>query len=574
MYLFNEGSHLRLYDKLGSHPATVDGVAGYHFAVWAPNADYVSVVGDFNGWDRGANPLQPVGSSGVWGGFIPGVDAGHLLQVPHRRARRVHRREDRPVRVHLRDPAEVRRRDVGSDLRVERRRLDGDPQGEERARQAPVSIYEVHLGSWMREADPPYHSLNYRDVAPKLADVLQATWGSRTSSCCRSPNTRSSRRGATRRPATSPPTSRYGTPQDLMFLIDTLHQHGIGVILDWVPSHFATDALGAGEVRRHRTCTSTPTRARGSTRTGAASSSTTAGTRSAASCCRARCSGWTSTTSTASAWMRSRRCCTSTTRARTASGSRTSTAGKENIDAIDVPPPVQRGGVPALPGRADATRRNRPRGRWCRGRRTSAGWGSATSGTWAGCTTRCKYFALDPIHRKYHQNDLTFRMLYAYNENFVLPLSHDEVVHGKGPLWDKMAGDEWQKFAGLRLLFALPVGHARQEAPVHGRRDRPAAGVAARPEHRLAPAEARAAQGRAERGARPEQAVRGRAGAARTGQPAGRVRVDRLHRRGEQRDLLPAAEQGRRRDRVAFNFTPVPRHDYRVGVPGPGSGRK
>ena len=114
-----------------------DGVPGYHFAVWAPNADYVRVVGDFNGWDRGRHPLAPGRLvSGVWAGFIPGVEAGHLLQVPHRRAGRVHRREDRPVRVHLRDPAEVRRRDLGPELRVERRRLDGDPQGEERARRA------------------------------------------------------------------------------------------------------------------------------------------------------------------------------------------------------------------------------------------------------------------------------------------------------------------------------------------------------------------------------------------------------------------------------------------------------
>ena len=194
----------------------------------------------------------------------------------------------------------------------------------------------------------------------------------------------------------------------------------------------------------------------------------------------ARCSGSTSTTSTACASMRSRRCSTSTTRARTASGSRTSTAARRTSTRSTFLRRFNEEVYTALPGRADVSRRNRPRGRWCRGRRTSAASASATSGTWAGCTTRCSTSPYDPIHRKYHQNDLTFRMLYAYNENFVLPLSHDEVVHGKGPLWDKMAGRRVAEVRRPAAALRLPVGDDRQEAAVHGRRDRPAAGVAAR----------------------------------------------------------------------------------------------
>ena len=165
--------------------------------------------------------------------------------------------------------------------------------------------------------------------------------------------------------------------------------------------------------------------------------------------------------------------------------------GSENLEAIDFLRRFNEEVYRALPGRADVSPRNRPPGRWCRGRPTSAGSASASSGTWAGCTTRCSTSPHDPIHRKYHHNELTFRMLYAFNENFVLPLSHDEVVHGKGSLLDKMPGDDWQKFANLRLLFGYMWAHAGQEAAVHGRRVRPVAGVEARPEPRLAPAAVR-----------------------------------------------------------------------------------
>ena len=325
-------------------------------------------------------------------------------------------------------------------------------------------------------------------MSPRSSPSIAGTWASRTSSSCRSPSTRSSRRGATRRPGYFAATSRYGTPQDLMFLIDTLHQAGIGVILDWVPSHFATDDWALAKFDGTRLYEHSDSRAGLPPGLGQLRLQLQP----------ARGAELLALVS-ALFWLDKYHI----------DGLRVDAVASmlyldySRKDGEWIPNQYRRQGehrrdrasCAASTRRSTGTSRtcrqsprNPRRGRWCRGRPTSAASASATSGTWAGCTTRCRYFADDPIHRKYHQNDLTFRMLYAYNENFVLPLSHDEVVHGKGPLWDKMAGDEWQKYAGLRAALRLPVGHDRQEAAVHGRRDRPAAGVAARSEHRLAPA--------------------------------------------------------------------------------------
>ena len=225
MYLFNEGSHLRLYDKLGSHPATVNGTAGYQFAVWAPNADYVSVVGDFNAWDRGANPMHAMGSSGVWGGFIPGVKSGTCYKYHIAAPGGFVAEKTDPFAFTCEIPPKAAA--VTWDLAYEW--SDAEWMATRKAKSAhdkAVSIYEVHLGSWMREADPPYHSLNYRDVAPKLAAYCRdmgfthvellpitehpffASWGYQTTGYFAA-------------------TSRYGTPQDLMFMIDTLDRKSV-----------------------------------------------------------------------------------------------------------------------------------------------------------------------------------------------------------------------------------------------------------------------------------------------------------------------------------------------------------
>lgn len=450
MYLFNEGSHLRLYDKLGSHPATVNGQDGYHFAVWAPNADYVSVVGDFNGWDKGANRLHPIGSSGVWGGFIAGAKSGTCYKY--------HIAAPGGFTAEKTDPfaftCEIPPKSAAVTWDLGYKWNDADwmaKRGAGAKHDKPISIYEVHLGSWMREADPPYHSLNYRDVAPRLAEYCRdmgfthveflpitehpffASWGYQTTGYFAA-------------------TSRYGTPQDLMFLIDTLHQHGVGVILDWVPSHFATDAWALAKFDGTALFEHADSRqgfhpdwgsfvfnySRHEVRSFLLSSALfwldkyhIDGLRVDAVASML----YLDYSRKEGEWIPNQY------------------GGKENIDAISF---LRRFNEEVYRHFPDAQTHAEESTAFSMVSRPTyiggLGFGFKWDMGWMHDTL--KYFAKDPVHRKHHQNDLTFRMLYAYNENFILPLSHDEVVHGKGPLWDKMAGDEWQKFAGLRLLFA------------------------------------------------------------------------------------------------------------------------
>jgi 1,4-alpha-glucan branching enzyme len=307
----------------------------------------------------------------------------------------------------------------------------------------------------MRIPEENDRPLSYREMAPRLAEYVQrlgfshveflpimehpfyASWGYQTTGYFA-------------------PTSRYGTPQDFMYLVDYLHQHGIGVILDWVPSHFPSDGHGLAyfdgthlfehaDWRRDFIPTGTPT------------SSTTGATKSAAFCFRAPCSGWTNIMPTACAWMRSLPCCISTIRVAKASGFPINTAGgkisrrfdflrKFNTDAYKEQPGIQT--VAEESTAWPMVSRPTYVGGLGFGMKWDMGWMHDT----------LEYFKQDPIHRKYHHNQLTFRMLYGFTENFVLPLSHDEVVHGKGSLVGKMPGDEWQRFANLRLLYGYMFG--------------------------------------------------------------------------------------------------------------------
>ncbi|MDE2292236.1 MAG: 1,4-alpha-glucan branching enzyme, partial [Elusimicrobia bacterium] len=244
LHYFNEGSHLSLYERLGSHPGVgPDGKPGVRFAVWAPDAQFVSVIGDFNGWDRGSHPLQPVGASGIWAGFVPGAAKGSRYKY-HVASRHALYRADKadPFAFHAEEPPKTG--SIVWDLEYQW----GD-QAWMKARKgagghdAPLSVYEVHLGSWMRVPEEGGRSLSYRELAPRLAayasqqgfthveflPVMEhpfyGSWGYQTTGYFA-------------------PTSRYGTPQDFMFLVDYLHQRGIGLVLDWVPSHFPTDAHG------------------------------------------------------------------------------------------------------------------------------------------------------------------------------------------------------------------------------------------------------------------------------------------------------------------------------------------
>ena len=240
LYLFNEGTHHRLYNKLGAHPCLRDGRPGASFAVWAPDAESVSVIGDFNGWEPGRHPLRLLGASGVWSGFLPGLERGARYKY-HVASRLLGFRADKTDPFGFHHETAPQTASILWDLDYAWN--DAEWMGSRGARGghgAPVSIYEVHLGSWRRVPGEGNRPLGYREIAPLLADHVKAlgfthvellpvmehpfygSWGYQTTGYFA-------------------PTARYGTPQDLMVLVDTLHQHGIGVILDWVGSHFPSD---------------------------------------------------------------------------------------------------------------------------------------------------------------------------------------------------------------------------------------------------------------------------------------------------------------------------------------------
>jgi 1,4-alpha-glucan branching enzyme len=446
LYLFNEGTHTRIYEKMGCHLTP----EGAYFAVWAPNAAQVSVIGDFNGWDRGRHPLIPRGESGIWEGFVPGVRKGALYKyhiLSHHHGYRV----DKADPVGFLHEVPPRTASVVWDLEY----AWGDARWmEERRRHnaydAPISIYEVHLGSWMRDTGQPSRLLTYRELAPRLTEyVLECgfthveflpvmehpfygSWGYQTTGYFA-------------------PTSRYGTPQDFMYLIDYLHRHGIGVILDWVPSHFPTDEHGLGFFDGTHLYEHADPR-------------------------RGLHPDWTSyifnygrnevrsfLLSSAAFWMDRFH----------ADGLRVDAVasmlyldysrkdgewipnehgGRENLEAIAFLKRLNETLYASFPDTFTVAEESTA---WPMVSRPTSvgglGFGYKWDMGWMHDTL--EYLGRDPIHRKHHHGQLTFRMLYAFSENFVLPLSHDEVVHGKGSLLAKMPGDDWQKRANLRLLF-------------------------------------------------------------------------------------------------------------------------
>jgi 1,4-alpha-glucan branching enzyme len=444
VYLFAEGTHGRLAEKLGAHP----GPDGASFAVWAPNAEYVSVAGDFNGWDPEAHALEPVWSSGIWAGHVDDARSGQVYKF-HIRSRHAGYRVDKadPFAFHAETPPKTG--SVVWDLAYEWG--DGEwlhGRGDRNSLAAPTSIYEVHLGSWRRGPDGGW--LGYRDVAEPLAThalelgfthvellpVMEhpfyGSWGYQTTGYFA-------------------PTGRFGTPQDLMFLIDHLHQRGLGVILDWVPSHFPADEHGLAFFDgTHLYEHADPRRGyhpdwhtlifnygRNEVRSFLLSS--------------------------ADHWLR----------AYHADGLRVDAVasmlyldysreegqwipneqgGRENLHAVSFLRRLNEDVYREHPGVQTMAEESTA---WPMVSRPTdvggLGFGLKWDMGWMHDTL--KHFHREPIHRKYHHGELTFRQVYAYSENFVLPLSHDEVVHGKGSLLGKMPGDEWQRFANLRLLL-------------------------------------------------------------------------------------------------------------------------
>ncbi len=457
IYLFKEGNHFRLYDKLGAHVVKNGSVKGTHFAVWAPNAARVSVVGDFNEWNPQTHPLAPRwDDSGIWEGFIPKLGKGSVYKyhiVSNHNGYTVNKGD--PLAFFWEMPPNTASvvwdldYTWGDDLWQQK-------QGEHNSFHAPLSIYEVHLGSWRRDPSDPNRLLSYNEIAPMLAQYVKemgfthveflpvmehpfyASWGYQTLGYFA-------------------PTRRYGSPQDLMYLIDHLHQNDIGVILDWVPSHFPTDEYGLGyfdgthlyehadprlgfhpdwrsavfNYGRHEVREYLISSAMFWLDKYHADALRVDGVASMLYLDYSRKEG---------EWIPNEH------------------GGRENLRAIEF-----------LRRFNEMVYRDFPYIQTIA--EESTAWPMVTKPTDVGglgfgmkwnmgwMHDTLEYFNQDPIYRKYHQGKLTFSVLYAFSENFILPLSHDEVVHGKGSLYGRMPGDAWQKFANLRLLFGYMYTH-------------------------------------------------------------------------------------------------------------------
>jgi len=571
LYLFNEGSHYHLYHKLGCHLTTLNGVAGATFAVWAPNANYVSVIGDFNGWNRATNKLAPRGSSGIWEGFVGGVKKGDTYKF-HVGSRQRGFRVDKadPFGIHHETPPRTGSKVWDLDYAW------GDAEwmaGRHRRNglASPISIYEVHLGSWARVPEDGNRSLSYRELAGKLvpyvADLgfthveflpvmehpFYGSWGYQTTGYFA-------------------PTSRYGTPQDFMYLVDRLHQAGIGVILDWVPSHFPADEhslayfdgthlfehadmrqgfhpdwnsyifnYGRHEVRSFLLSSAflwLDTYHADGLRVDAVASML-----------------YLDYSRKSGEWIPNR------------------FGGHENLEAVDF---LRRFNTAVYERHPETQTIAEESTAWPMVSRPTyvggLGFGLKWDMGWMHDTLA--YLAHDPVHRRFHHNQLTFRGLYAFTENYCLPLSHDEVVHGKGSLLAKMPGDGWQQFANLRALLGYMYsqpgkkllfmggeiaqgGEWNHESSVewHLLEREPHRGVQAltRDLNRLI---------------RAEPALH-----ELDSDPAGMEWIDANDSDNSSLTYLRRSRDGEL-ILVACNFTPVPRGGYRVGVPRAGFWRE
>lgn len=457
VYLFKEGSHFRLHDKLGSHPITLDGIQGTYFAVWAPNAERVSVIGDFNGWNPNSHPLKVrEDESGIWEGFISDIGRGTIYKY-HIISRYNNYIVDKGDPFAFYWETSPKTASIVWDLSYEWKDNEWmKNRHKSNALSAPFAIYEVHLGSWRRVTEEGNRFLTYREMAPYLADYVKemgfthvellpimehpfyGSWGYQTTGCFA-------------------PTSRYGIPQDFMYLIDYLHQNGIGVILDWVPSHFPSDEHGltyfdGTYLYEHEDPK------------------------------KGYHPDWNSyifnhgryeirafLISSALFWLDKYHI----------DGLRVDAVasmlyldyarkegewipneygGRENIEAITF---IKRFNEAVYGSYPDVQTIAEESTAWPMVSKPvyigGLGFGMKWNMGWMHDTL--EYFSKDPIYRKHHHNQLTFSIWYAFSENFVLPLSHDEVVYGKGALIGKMPGDEWQKSANLRLLFGYMYGH-------------------------------------------------------------------------------------------------------------------
>ena len=455
-YLLAEGTFHRAYQKLGAHITERDGQRGVQFAVWAPNAKMTSVIGEFNDWNPLANRMEP-SPAGVWETFIPRMGPGEIYKY-HLESNYGGYSVDKA------DPygfaAEIRPHTASRVWELESYAWrDGSwmaARGKSNALDAPISIYEVHLGSWRRVPEEQSRWLSYRELAPLLAEYVHnagfthvellpvmehpfdGSWGYETTGYFA-------------------PTSRFGTPSDFMYFVDYLHQQGIGVILDWVPAHFPKDEAGLGYFD------GTHLYEHADPRQGEHPDWNTFvfnyGRNEVRSFLISNALFWFDkyhvdglrVDAVASMlyldygrregeWMPNRY------------------GGRENIDAIEFLRSVNEHVYAAFP---DVMMIAEESTAWPQVSRPvyvgGLGFGFKWNMGWM--HDMLSYMSQDPVFRSYHHNKITFSLLYAFTENFVLPYSHDEVVYGKGSMLRKLPGDDWQKFANLRLLYGFMFGH-------------------------------------------------------------------------------------------------------------------
>ncbi|MCP4036645.1 MAG: 1,4-alpha-glucan branching protein GlgB [bacterium] len=450
LHFVSEGTHRRLWEALGAQPHVADGVTGVRFALWAPNASGVSVVGDFCGWDGRLLPMRSLGASGVWEIFIPDVQPGAMYKFEIRTNSGSVRLKADPMG----QAAELPPRNA-SQVVVSRYRWNDAQWMHERKRRdvtrEPVSIYEIHLGSWARVPEEGNRALGYREIAPRLAAHVKelgfthielmpisefpfdGSWGYQVTGYYA-------------------PTARYGSPDDFRYFIDVMHQHGIGVILDWVPAHFPRDDWAL------RRFDGTALYEHDDPRRGEHPDWGTLifnyGRREVANFLIANALYWLDifhidglrVDAVASMlyldysreegdWEPNRY------------------GGRENLEAIEFLRELNDTIAHEQPGCFTAAEESTA---WPGVTRAVSEGGLGFTFKWnmGWMHDTLRYFSRDCVHRRWHQDDLTFAMLYEHSERFLMPLSHDEVVHGKGSLLSKMPGDEWQRFANLRALFA------------------------------------------------------------------------------------------------------------------------
>jgi 1,4-alpha-glucan branching enzyme len=457
LHLLAEGTHYRNYERLGAHLQTHRGFRGVHFAVWAPNAERVSVVGNFNHWDGRRHPMGNRGATGVWELFIPDLSAGEVYKYEVKSRHHgylVQKSDPYGFAAELRPKTASVVWDVRQfcwhdqewlSTRAKRQGLD-----------QPIAVYEVHLGSWKRGSHQGDAFLSYRELADQLVVHLEHTGFTHVELM---PITEHPFDGSWGYQPVGyfAPTARFGTPDDFAYFVDTMHQHGFGVILDWVPAHFPNDAHGLGyfdgthlyehsdpRLGEHRDWgTKIFNYRRPEVRNFLFGNALFWLDRYHLDGLRVDAVAsmiYLDYSREPGDWIPN------------------IFGGNENLEAIDFLKRLNELCHQEHPGVLTAAEE-------------STSWGGVSRPTYLGgmgfslkwnmgwMNDTLRYLSKDPVYRKYEHGSLTFSMIYAFTENFILPMSHDEVVHGKGSLLDKMPGDIWQKFANLRLLYGYMYGH-------------------------------------------------------------------------------------------------------------------